>query len=160
MGKTLALDQSSHISGYSIFEDGKLITFGKFTVNENNIGERLNKIKQNILSLISDNNITNIIIEDIQMQSNVVNNVQTFKVLAEVIGVIYEMAYELGISIDCVLASSWKSALGIKGKSRPEQKRAAQEYVLTTYDIKATQDECDAICIGTYSAKQNNNLAW
>jgi hypothetical protein len=48
------------------------------------------------------------------------------------------------------LASSWKSTLGIKGRTRPEQKRNAQEFIQKTYNIKPTQDECDAICIGCH----------
>lgn len=78
------------------------------------------------------------------------NNVQTFKVLAEVFGVVYELVTELEIPHTAVVAGTWKSALGIKGKSRPEQKRNAQAYVVSTYGVKATQDESDAICIGSY----------
>ena len=49
--------------------------------------------------------------EDIQMQGNVANNVQTFKTLAEVFGVIYELVTELNLPNTAVLASSWKSTL-------------------------------------------------
>lgn len=48
------------------------------------------------------------------------NNVQTFKVLAEVFGVIYEHLTRLKISNSCVLASVWKNKLKIEGKRRPE----------------------------------------
>ena len=41
MHNLLALDQSSHITGYAIFKDGKLEKFGKFDCNETDIGERL-----------------------------------------------------------------------------------------------------------------------
>jgi Holliday junction resolvasome RuvABC endonuclease subunit len=88
--------------------------------------------------------------EDIQLQNNVQNNVQTFKTLAEVFGVIYELLTEMNIKNSAVLASSWKSTLGIKGRTRPEQKKNAQEYVINTYGKKPTQDECDAICIGCH----------
>ena len=103
-----------------------------------------------INKLIEEFNINEVAFEDIQLQENVTNNVQTFKVLAEVFGVIYELVTELKIPNSATLASVWKSALNIKGRTRPEQKRNAQQYVLDTYGIKATQDECDAICIGTY----------
>ena len=55
-----------------------------------------------------------------------------------------------------VPSTSWKSTLGIKGKDRPEQKRNAQAYVLQTYNLKPTQDECDAICIGTHYMKSKD----
>ena len=35
-----------------------------------------------------------------------------------------------------------------------EQKKNAQIYINTMYGIKATQDECDAICIGTHYGKK------
>jgi hypothetical protein len=44
----------------------------------------------------------------------------------------------MNIPGSCVLASSWKSTLGIKGKTRPEQKRNAQNFVKTTYNVLVT----------------------
>lgn len=63
---------------------------------------------------------------------------QTFKVLAEVYGTISCLLVELGIPQTAVLASVWKSTLGIKGKDRSAQKKAAQEYVLNKFSIKPT----------------------
>ena len=161
MPKILALDQSSHVSGFSIFENGKLVKFGKFEFNDKDMGARLSKIVQKVKSLISEENIDELIIEDIQLQRTVGDNVATFKILAEVIGVLYEMAYDIRIPISSVLASVWKSKLNIKGKDRSAQKKAAQEYVQTNFGIKATQDECDAICIGTYACNgQVEMLSW
>ena len=151
MPKILALDQSSHISGFSIFENGKLVKFGKFEFNDKDMGARLFKIAEKVKNIISEENITEVIIEDIQLQRTIGDNVTTFKILAEVIGVLYEMAYEIHIPINAVLASVWKSKLNIKGKDRSEQKRVAQEYVKKNFGISATQDECDAICIGCYA---------
>lgn len=151
MTKLLALDQASITSGYSIWHDGELKAYGKFTFNDSDIGVRLLNIRNKVLELIQENDINEIIFEDIQLQTNVTNNVQTFKVLAEVFGIIYELATELKISNRAVLAGTWKKHLGIKGRTRPEQKRNAQEYVQNTYGIKATQDECDSICIGAYA---------
>lgn len=153
--KLLALDQSSRITGYAIFEDGKLVSYNKFNAEAvgTEIGKRLEYIRNKVKSLIEDNNITEVILEDIQMQGNIVNNVQTFKTLAEVFGVISELLVEMNIPQSAVLASSWKSALGIKGRARAEQKRAAQDWVVTAYGVKPTQDECDAICIGAHRNK-------
>jgi len=60
-------------------------------------------------------------------------------------------------------SSTWKSALSIKGRSRPEQKRAAQQYVVNIYHMdkkKPTQDECDAICIGIAYTQNHQESAW
>lgn len=60
---------------------------------------------------------------------------QTFKALAEVFGVLFETFEELDIPHDAVLATTWRSKLGIKGSNRPAQKKAAQEYVKEKYGI-------------------------
>ena len=123
--RLLALDQASRTSGYAIFEDDKLIDFGTFTYDDTDIGVRLHKIRNKIDSLICDNNIDKVVFEDIQLQGNVANNVQTFKTLAEVFGIIYELVTALDIEHEAVLSSSWKSTLNIKGRTRPEQKKNA-----------------------------------
>lgn len=159
----LALDQASKTSGYSVFKDGKLHTYGKFTFEDADLGERLCKIKNKILELINEYDIDELIFEDIQLQNNVTQNVQTFKILAEVYGLIDQLASELKIPHRSYLASSWKSQLGIKGKDRAEQKRNAQKYVMNTYGVKCTQDEADAICIGDCATKReslNGFISW
>ena len=162
MSKLLALDQSSRITGWAIFENGKLCDYGKFNYEAYPIEERLYKIRNKVSELITHHEITEVILEDIQMQNNVVNNVQTFKVLAEVFGVISELCVELNIPQFSVLASTWKHTLGIKGKDRAAQKRNAQQWVVDTYGTKPTQDECDAICIGAHHTKISlkDECAW
>ena len=73
-----------------------------------------------------------------------------------VFGVIYELAVEQQIPREAILSTVWKSKLGIKGVHRTDQKKDAQRYLKETYGIKCSQDECDAICIGTYIV--NNNI--
>ena len=157
MYNILALDQSSRTSGYAIFRDGHLYSHGTFTVTDDDIGERLWKIRSKVLELIEDFDIDEVVLEDIYMDGQRVNNVNTFKILAEVFGVIYELLVEIQMPRNAVLAGTWKSTCGVKGKTRPEQKRNAQQYVLDTYNVKATQDACDAICIGTHAIKQSIN---
>lgn len=150
MSTLLALDQASHITGWCVFSDGKLESFGKINAEQNDMGERLFYIRQEIKNLLDTYQPDMVLMEDIQLQSNVMNNVQTFKILAEVFGVIEELLSEEEYPHDAVLASSWKSTLGIKGRNRAEQKRNAQQYVVNTYGIKPTQDECDSICIASH----------
>ena len=153
--KILALDQASRISGWAIFEDNQLITYGKIDLsNIDDIGLRLYEIRQKIKDLIISHKIDKVILEDIYMDGQHINNVATFKVLAEVFGVLYELCIDLNVEVESVLAGTWKSTHGIKGKTRPEQKRNAQQWVIDTYKIKPTQDECDAICIGAHAIKQ------
>lgn len=156
--KILALDQSSRVSGWAVFDDGELIEYGKIDLSkESQIGERLHKLRQLIFNMIKELNIDKVILEDIYMDGQKINNIQTFKVLAEVFGVLFELCIDLNIPVEAVLAGTWKSTLNIKGKTRPEQKRAAQTWVQENYNIKASQDEVDAICIGSHIIHQNIN---
>lgn len=157
--RLLALDQASKTTGYAIFDDGNLVLVDKFTFNTPNIDERLVQIRTFINGLIDVYHIDEVVYEDIQQQNNVANNVQTFKVLAMVYGVVSELLAERKIKHGSILATSWKSTLGIKGRTRPDQKRAAQLYVLDNYGLKVTQDEADAACIGAAYTKKKS-CAW
>lgn len=155
----LSLDQASKTTGWAIFNDDKLIDFGHFTFEHSDIGQRLVAIRNKIKELINTYSPDYVIFEDIQQQNNVANNVQTFKVLAQVYGVISELLSELQIPHSSILSTTWKSTLSIKGKNRTEQKRNAQQYVIDAYNIKPTQDEADSICIGAHYLKVNK-CAW
>lgn len=155
MSRLLALDQSSKITGYAIFNDGELEKHGKFVIEDFDVDIRLMKLRQKLINLIKEEQIDEVVYEDIQQQENV----QTFKVLAEVFGVVSELLAEMELPHSTVLAVQWKSTLKIAGSTRAVQKRNAQKYVQDTYSIKATQDECDAICIGVHHL-QTSGCAW
>lgn len=146
----LALDQATRITGYSIFQDNKLKKYGRISPKDQDIYKRFVKISHSIKQFIKEFDITKVYFEDIQLQGNVGNNVKTFKSLAQLQGVLIITLEELNIPYEIVHSQTWKTSIGIKGKNRTEQKKQAQQYVLENYNIKATQDEADAICIGTY----------
>lgn len=149
--RILALDQASRISGWAIFDKDSLEQYGKIDVSKcHELGERLHVIRQEVKRLIDDKHIDVVVLEDIYMDGQNGNNVQTFKALAEVFGVLYELCIDMGKPVEAVLAGTWKSTLGIKGNTRPEQKKNAQQWVVNNYGVKPTQDECDAICIGAH----------
>lgn len=161
MSKLLALDQSARVTGWAIFQDGKLLEYGKFEFTSDiPIAKRLFKIRTKVKELIDNYGIEELVLEDIQLQNNVVNNVQTFKSLAEVFGIITELCEEINLPWSAVLASSWKHTLGIKGADRAAQKRNAQQYIVDTYGIKPIQDICDAICIGVHKIKTGSAIGF
>lgn len=149
--KLLAFDQSSQITGYAVFEDGALVQSGVFSFDDSAIGKRLAKIRKKVIQLIDEHKPDMLAFEDIQLQAQ--KNPATYKILAQVLGVLEELATELKIEYIVVHSTSWKSTLKIKGRARAEQKKNAQAYVETTYNKKVTQDESDAICIGTHVVK-------
>ena len=159
--RLLALDQASRTSGWAVFEDDQLIDSGTFTLVSDDIGERLVDYRNRLDKLITKYEIDEVAFEDIQMQGQV-NNVQTFKVLAEVFGVTQEFLVEQRYFYHIVSSNTWKSQLKIKGRTRAEQKKNAQEYVLNTFGKKVSQDESDAICIGASIVlnKKRPGLTW
>ena len=149
MNNILALDQASRTSGYAIFQEGRLMASGTFTFEDADFSLRLVKIRNKVISLIEEYNINKILLEDIQLQGQT-NNVTTYKALAEVLGVLEELARERNIPHELIHSQSWKSTLDIKGRDRATQKRNAQSFVTAKYGLKVSQDQSDAICIGTH----------
>ena len=154
MRKLLALDQSTRTTGYAIYEEQDLIAYGRFTFDDSDIDIRLVKIRNKIIELINQYNINEVVYEEIYDGSEKQENLTTFKKLAEVYGVISELFQELGIKHSTVYPKTWKSHNGIKGKLRPEQKKNTKIYVENKFDIKVSEDEGDAICIGLYKVEQ------
>ncbi len=146
----LALDQSSRVSGYAIFQEQELVTSGTFAYTDSDMGKRLFKIREHVKQLIQVYEVNELAFEDIQMQGG---NVVTYRALAETLGVLEELAAELGIKYTIVPAVTWRSTLGIQGRVRADQKRSAQEYALKTYQKQVSEDESDAICIGAHMLK-------
>ena len=158
MIRTLALDQASNVTGWAIFEDGMLEEYGKIDLSNYEFGQRLHLLRERVDKMIDKKNIDRVILEDIYMDGQRVNNVSTFKMLAEVFGVLFELCIAKEIPVSAVLAGTWKSTLNIKGKTRPEQKRNAQVWVQEKYNVHPTQDEVDAICIGAHDAIQGDQF--
>lgn len=158
MANLLALDQSSHTTGYAIFSNGELMKFGHFNVDIPDLGDRLVEIRKNIIYLIETYNINEVIFEDIQLQDingNKEAGIKTFKILAEVFGVITELFAEIRMPYNSVLPIVWKATFKIAGKGRKQEKKLSQALAQETYSIKCTEDEADAICIGMHYLKKS-----
>jgi Holliday junction resolvasome RuvABC endonuclease subunit len=127
------------------------------------LGDRLVKLRNKIISLIEEYDIDEVVFEDIQLQD--VNGskevgIKTFKVLAEVFGVVYELLMEKKIKNSCVAPITWKAHFKIAGKGRTQEKKMAQNYALKNYNIKCTEDEADSLCIALYHFDKSNSFDW
>lgn len=161
--KYLAIDNALATSGWAFFENEKLVDWGTFkTKSTDDIGKRLADIKNTVANLAW--NADKVFFEDCQNQSN--KNIQTYHKLSMVKGIIlYVCAIECK-KYECLAPSHWRSVLNKKfnvkfGRSRAEQKKKAQEFVKEHFDIEATEDECDAICLGYAGILDSQNkLDW
>lgn len=147
--KILCFDQATRITGYSIFENNKLITYGtlKSNLNEKNYIERLKKMSDNIINLIENIKPDYVVIEDVQYQ----NNQLTYKQLSQLQGVIMAYLFKINIGFTIIEPSAWKAFCNIKGKKREEQKANTIKFVKAKFGVDVSEDEADAISIGVWS---------
>lgn len=142
--RILALDDSTTITGWAVFDNEELVKYGKIEMTQKSPLERIAALKQWMLSSLIKWKPDLVAIEDIQQQ----DNVQIFKVLAQLQGVLLNTLYENKFDLEIVHVATWRSFCGVKGKTRSDLKKRAQEKVKEWYDISVTQDEADAICMG------------
>lgn len=157
----LALDQATAASGYSVWSDGVLTDFGKFSFDDADIHKRIHKVCAQLQILLIKYKPEKVILEDIQMQAN---NVSTFQKLAWLQGALIETCWNLGMPVELIRPNEWRAIchfLKDQDKHRDAQKKIAQQWVHDTFNKVCTQDEADAICIG-YAASQSmdNELNW
>lgn len=151
--RILALDAATKISGFSVYDNGVLVGFGTFKVDDRlSTDERINRVKKWLRSIIEDWEPTFIGLEMIQLQSFGHNNfqVELYRVLANLQGVLIDTIFEATLDYDTVYPSTWRKYCGIDATKREAQKKAAQDKVKLWYNQDCTQDEADAICIGKY----------
>jgi Holliday junction resolvasome RuvABC endonuclease subunit len=157
MKRLLALDQATAVTGYSLWEDGTLVKWGKQKFEGETI-ERIAAVREwlekMIAALTADGSELEIVLEDIQLQQDVV----TFKTLAWLQGTLLVDLYGKQVKTRVFFSTEWKKTCGVKGAGRTEQKRNAQKYVADTFNIKATQDECDAICLGKHALAEDDKV--
>ena len=157
----IALDQSTQLTGYAIFQDKDLIAHGVFSPS-GDYEHRIVKLRQWLLDKLEPlKPNVEVYFEDIQLQDLGGGSigVTTFKKLAHVQGALIITCIEENIPYTIVPAATWRKTCGVKGRVRNEYKPAAQAHVLEKYGIQATEDEADAICIGEYGVK-NFSLDW
>ena len=154
--RVLALDAATQLTGYAIYDDDTLISYGVYKVSsDKETTERIHEVKLWLLAAMQEWKPDFIGIEHIQLQtySKFGNNalqVETYRVLANLQGVLLDTLYEAAIDYDLVYSTKWREYCGINGKERESKKKAAQEKVSQWYNLNCTQDEADAICIGKY----------
>lgn len=148
--RTLALDQSSHKTGYAIYDNKELISYGVYETNKNNPLERIVDVCDWLDSMIISWKPDLVGLEETQYQPGSGTGHDVFKLLSQVMGAIMITVARNKTKVDTVLIPTWRHHCGVKGRSRVDQKRSAQNLVKKWYDISVTDDESDAICIGKY----------
>ena len=165
--RILALDAATKVTGYAIYDNDILVSYGIYKADENlEATDRINEIKHWLESALDSWAPDFVGIENIQLQSFGTNGryqVEMYRTLANLQGVLVDTLFEKQIPHDLVYSTEWRKYCGVgDGKGRENKKRQAQDKVELWYNQKCTQDEADAICIGKYfcSVIKNKNSTW
>lgn len=145
--KILSIDQSTQISGYAIFDDGKIISHGYIDLHKFKDSDiRFEKMCTLLMKIIHGNSPDMVVIEDVVLQ----RSPNTMKILSRLQGIIIGFCMANKIEIRIMYPTRWRKILGFKqGRvKREELKKQAKDLVKRTYDIDTNDDEADAICIG------------
>ena len=151
--RILALDAATNITGYSLHDDGVLVAYGTYKAPESTTEERINNMKKWLITVIDEWQPDFIGLENIQLQIYNGNKaqVETYRVLANLQGVLVDTIFEKCVDHDLAYAVEWRKYCGVgEGTGRENKKKQAQDKVKLWYNIDCTQDEADAICIGKY----------
>lgn len=152
--KILSFDQSSRLSGWSVFEDGKYSGSGvidkhKITDSDKRIADMGLAIYKQIKEVAPDL----CVIENIQNQSNTA----TVILLARLQGMILGYCAAHKIRTEILGPSQWRAALSFKQGAkvkREELKKQSMDYVKKNFDIDGcTEDQAEATCIGVAASK-------
>lgn len=154
--RVLALDQSTKISGYSIYDNEKLVKYGVFATNQEAPVERLQTIRNWLISMIKNWIPDYIGLEGIQLQENkdFRIGVTTFEALARLQGCLMLTCYDLKIPFEICPTNTWRKHCEVKGRSRTDKKKSMQLLTKKWFDVSVTEDEADAIGIGKYMAEK------
>lgn len=164
--KILSVDQS-RMGGWAIFEHetGELLKYGEFDYpcKKYTYAQAIIQLKRLIAQIIKNEKISAVFIEDIQLRQNV----QAFKNLAWLQGVLVNYFEENQLLYDIIAPSKWQNACGARGRTDKEKKSKVLEintdgkkktkvlsitYVHNKYDVDTPNDGiADAICIGDYA---------
>ena len=150
--RSIGLDQATHTTGYSIFDNEKLIFADTFNATAADEIERDIEIKNWLIQLIQNWKPDVIGIEGIQLQqlNNKTVGVTTYQTLARLQGILMATCSEQKIDYVIVPPATWRAHCEVKGRTRIDRKRSMQNKVKEWFDITVSDDIADAIGIGKY----------
>ena len=160
--RIIALDQSSHKTGYAIYDGLTLVSYGVYESTKASPMDRLKAACDWLDSMIANWKPDEIGFEEPQYNpgggddKDKIRAHDIFKLLAQIMGALMITAMRAKVKVSTVLIPTWRHHCGVKGRYRADQKRSAQLLVKQWHDILVSDDESDAICMGKYYADKHN----
>ena len=152
--KVLSLDQSTRVSGWSLFQDGKYVCSGIIDMNKSKLetDKRSFEMAKEIWKIINKYKPQFIILEGVQQQSNP----STMIILARLAGMIIGYAEAHNVHTYILLPSQWRKVLGYSQGAkvkRQELKQQSLDYVKKNLGLDFSEDEAEAIAEGIAAHK-------
>jgi Holliday junction resolvasome RuvABC endonuclease subunit len=146
--RILSFDQSTRVTGWAIFEDGKYVKSGVIDLCKiENTEERSKQMAVKICNAIEAAKPDCVIIEEVQQQSNV----STVIKLARIQGVAIGFCAAHNIDLHILTPAKWRSSLEYKqgpGVKRADLKRQSLDFVKEHFGItNCSEDRAEAVCI-------------
>jgi len=150
--KILSFDQSTKITGYSLYDNSNLINYGTIQSDskEENPIERMKQMYENIKQCLIKCNPHFVVFENVHFQKNY----GTFQQLSQLQGLIMALLFERNIGFQYVESTAWRAFCGVKGKKRAEQKANAIQIVKDKFNLSVSEDEADAILLGYFAVNK------
>ena len=155
--KILSYDQSTNLTGWSLFDDNQYIDSGVIDKHKTKDTEkRIAEMGLDICKKIKEYKPDVVVMEDIQKQSNT----KTVIYLARLQGCIILYCASKGIDLKILHPSEWRKVLSynqVPKVPRAELKQQSIDYVKKHLGFdNFSEDRCEAICIGVAANKLYN----
>lgn len=136
---TLGLDMSSKKSGYSLFYDKELKTYGLWEIPEDikEWRDRITWMSQQLDVFVKTHKVDQVFVEDVPLS---MANPLTLKVLSALQGMIISVCTINNLKVSFIGVSQWRSALGLftgnrKDITREMMKQSSVEYANKTFGL-------------------------
>ena len=145
----LSFDQSTRLTGWAYFEDGKYVDSGVIDKHQiTKMDERIRQMGLAICHKIKELKPDMVVIENIQQQGNV----KTVIDLARLQGCVILYCASKNIPLNVLHPTEWRRALQYhqgRGVAREELKQQSLDYISEHLGVTDfSEDRCEAICIG------------
>jgi Holliday junction resolvasome RuvABC endonuclease subunit len=169
--KILALDLSTHKTGFAVFIEGALKGYGLMEAEGENYHERILCVREDIIKKIKEFKIEYIILEEVPMNEH--NNLKVAHDLCVCQGMIVGLCAQFNLGLRVYFPNSWRSIVGTyngtkEGKKRDFQKEKAVEITNSLYNLNfkyyktdskkkneySDDDICEAILLGLAFLKE------
>lgn len=152
--KVLSFDQSTRVSGWAYFEDGKYIESGTVDMSKSKLetDQRSFEMAKELWKIMKKYKPEHLILENVQQQSSV----STVIILARLAGMIIGYAEAHNVHTHIFLPSQWRKVLSYKQGAkvkRQELKQQSIDYIKENFNLELSEDECEAVAIGVAAHK-------